>query len=124
MGDYEMSSVFPASEDTFLIMRESLGAEHGYSCHIARVFAFGFMTSDEKRMSNFIAPIDGQGMAMCEDTVGQEVFSVRGCDLSPNGRTWGEIYSEIVPTGLDRRELPQGVFDDQYDPVEWKKQTA
>ena len=69
MGDYEMSSVFPASEDTFLIMRESLGAEHGYSCHIARVFAFGFMTSDEKRMSNFIAPIDGQGMAMYEDRV-------------------------------------------------------
>ena len=37
MGDYEMSSVFPVSEDTFLIMRESLGTEHGYSCHIARV---------------------------------------------------------------------------------------
>ena len=124
MGDYEMSSVFPASEDTFLIMRESLGAEYGYSSHIARVFAFGFMTSAEKRMSNFIAPIDWQGMAMCEDTVGQEVFSVRGSDLSPNGRTWGEIYSEIVPTGLDRRELPQGVFGDQYDPVEWKKQNV
>ena len=124
MGDYEMSSVLPAGEDTFLIMREFLGNEHGYCCHIARVIAFGFMTSDEKRMSNFIAPVDGQGMAMCEDTLGLEVVTVSGSDMSPNGRTWGEIYKDIVPTGIDRRELPQGVFDDQYDPVEWRKQTA
>jgi hypothetical protein len=124
MGDYELTSVLPADDDTFMVMRECLGSEHGYCYRIARVFAFGLMTSDEKRMSNFIAPIDGQGMPWCEDTIGQEAFAVRGCDLSPCGRVWGEIYKEIVPTGYDVREIPQGVFDDQYDPVEWKKQTA
>lgn len=35
MGDYKIGSVLPVSEDTFLIMREFLGNDHGYSCHIA-----------------------------------------------------------------------------------------
>ena len=124
MSDYRLDNVLPANDDTFMVMREFLGSDHGSCYRIARVYAFGVMKSAHDNLSNFLAPIDGGGHATCENTIGQEVFVVRGCDASPNGKAWKEIFDAIVPTGYDVRELPQGIFDNQYDPEKWRKHVA
>ena len=85
MNDYQLTEVLPAHTDTLMISRELLGQDTGICYRIARVFALGVMRSAEKNMSSFIAPIDGNGSPVCEDTIGQETFMVHGGDTAPNG---------------------------------------